>query len=727
MNMRKLFFACLALFYFNASAQTLLIDGYPEVESGDASAGKRVSQTLPEYDGTEVHHTLYLPTDYNEEDLFPVIVELTGNKWQYGNGTVEEAHLGYSVSLGKDFIWVVPPYVAVDGTHNEVTWWGSEEKTVDYLKNLVKYIIENYNADPKRIFLTGFSRGSIGVSYIGLYDDDISKLWCGFLSHDHFDGQREWAGTYWGSPLEEYRKHAAERLKRVNDREWYVSFNGTVKDGYASVIEELGVGEYGKYIYAPTTMSKCFPEIPNQYFESAHNDCWPAFDLFESARLRQWLYKLNNSICGTEAWKYDNVVVEGFKANGLVMNSGTDEQSVCVYIDDDSVIDDCIEMEYVIDSNEPVKIKDDKSPYRFNVDLPADASSFRFKLISGGIESVVAVLSKEKFVSAELTDSLIVCNEGETVAVPVYMRGDAPWSLNYSFNGEQRSISDIKFNPYIIKEVVNNDCSIELSGVSDSEKNGTVSGSVKIKLSDSEISPLYDTFIKENQSSSYSGLSYAEIKTSTGWSREAFYSFDLEALSNADDALFRTELVSNDKNEDVNIELAYSYVLCDDKLIWDNRGDYGFKVIDQRSVPSSMIGEYICFDVSPVVRGTTQDAITFRLRIVDGTSDALCRLSTSESDAFKPGLLLVEDRQSSLLLDKNDNVDFYVQNGLVKFYLDDIYSFIELYSIDGMLIDRFDELSLGENVLDLSSYNSGIYLICLEQRNGNILNRKIII
>ena len=102
-------------------------------------------------------------------------------------------------------------------------------------------------------------------------------------------------------------------------------------------------------------------------------------------------------------------------------------------------------------------------------------------------------------------------------------------------------------------------------------------------------------------------------------------------------------------------------------------------------------------------------------------------MSTSESDASKPGLLLVEDRQSGLLLDKNDNVDFYVQNGLVEFYLDDIYSFIELYSIDGMLIDRFDELSLGENVLDLSSYNSGIYLICLEQRNGNILKRKIII
>ena len=42
--------------------------------------GKRVRQVAPEYKGTQVYHTLYLPTDWQKGKTYPVLVEYTGNK-----------------------------------------------------------------------------------------------------------------------------------------------------------------------------------------------------------------------------------------------------------------------------------------------------------------------------------------------------------------------------------------------------------------------------------------------------------------------------------------------------------------------------------------------------------------------------------------------------------------------------------------------------------------------
>ncbi len=34
------------------------------------------------------------------------------------------ANLGYALTKGRDFIWVVLPFVAEDGQGNQLTWWG---------------------------------------------------------------------------------------------------------------------------------------------------------------------------------------------------------------------------------------------------------------------------------------------------------------------------------------------------------------------------------------------------------------------------------------------------------------------------------------------------------------------------------------------------------------------------------------------------------------------------
>ncbi|SVD49707.1 uncharacterized protein METZ01_LOCUS402561, partial [marine metagenome] len=98
--------------------------------------GKRVRQVAPEYEGTQVYHTLYLPTDWQKGKTYPVLVEYTGNKAPFcgSTGEVKGANLGYGLSGGKGFIWISMPYVQKGKKENSVKWWGDRQATIDYCK-----------------------------------------------------------------------------------------------------------------------------------------------------------------------------------------------------------------------------------------------------------------------------------------------------------------------------------------------------------------------------------------------------------------------------------------------------------------------------------------------------------------------------------------------------------------------------------------------------------------
>jgi hypothetical protein len=172
----------------------------PALTSGAPQAGKRAVVTAPEYAGTQVRHVIALPDDWTPDwqargKRWPVIAEYTGNYFPTSGSTgeVEGAALGYGVARGRA-IWVVLPYVAKDGRKNERTWWGDIDATVGYAKTNLPRICAEFGGDPKKVVLCGFSRGAIGVSFLGLHDDEVAQLWCGLWAHDHFDGMLEWKG-----------------------------------------------------------------------------------------------------------------------------------------------------------------------------------------------------------------------------------------------------------------------------------------------------------------------------------------------------------------------------------------------------------------------------------------------------------------------------------------------------------------------------------------------------
>jgi Cellulase (glycosyl hydrolase family 5) len=179
---------------------------HPGIAQGEPAPGKLVLQSLPAYAETEVVHSVYLPSDWKKGRRFPVIVEYLGNKIRVR----DNQNIGYAISGGKGFIWVVLPFVSADGKRDMDWWWGDVNATVAYAKEAIPAICRRWGGDPERVILTGYSRGAIACNYIGLHDDEIARLWCASIPVSHYDD----AHTAWGMNLDD-KSRAPERLRRL--------------------------------------------------------------------------------------------------------------------------------------------------------------------------------------------------------------------------------------------------------------------------------------------------------------------------------------------------------------------------------------------------------------------------------------------------------------------------------------------------------------------------------
>ncbi len=248
----------------------------PPMVDAEPAPGRRVRQVAPEYEGTEVHHALYLPTNWVRGKKFPGIVEYAGNgpyRNTYGDhsaGTVEGSNLGYGISGGADFIWISMPYVNRAEGKNQRRWWGDVDATIEYCKRTVRRVCEDYGGDPTAVILTGFSRGAIACNYIGLRDNEIAGLWLAFIAYSHYDGVRKWDYP------ESDRASARARLRRLKGRPVFVCQERSV-DQTRSYVETTG-----------EQASFTFLTIPYRN----HSDTWTLRDIPARRQLRRWLQRV---------------------------------------------------------------------------------------------------------------------------------------------------------------------------------------------------------------------------------------------------------------------------------------------------------------------------------------------------------------------------------------------------------------------------------------------------
>jgi hypothetical protein len=251
----------------------------PSVVSAAPAAGKRVRATTVGWEQTSVYHSLYLPGDWEAGKTFPVFVEFPGNGGYQRNedtshGTVEGCSLGYGLTQGRGAIWVCLPFVDTKYGHkqNSTIWWGDVEETKRYCMATVRDVCARFGGDAKHVVLAGFSRGAIGCNFIGLHDDEIASLWCGFFCHSHYDGVRE-GWPFAGAD----RASATARLQRLRGRPQWISQ------------EKGGVAETEKYLRA-TGVAGDFTLVPMPF--DNHTDQWVLRDMPERTQAREWLRKV---------------------------------------------------------------------------------------------------------------------------------------------------------------------------------------------------------------------------------------------------------------------------------------------------------------------------------------------------------------------------------------------------------------------------------------------------
>jgi hypothetical protein len=254
----------------------------PKAIQAEPAPGLRVMETTRGWEGTEVQHTLYLPTDWQSGKKLPVIVEYAGNggyRNAFGDestGRVEDCNMGYGITEGKGCLWLCLPYVELaDGVkRNAVKWWGDVGETKRYCLATVRDVCERFGGDRSRIVLCGFSRGAIGCHYIGLHDDEIAALWRGFICHSHYDGVVEkW--PYAGAD----RASALVRLQRLGGRHEWISHEGSTSE-VEKYLAESGI--HGQWTIRA---------IP---FRN-HSSRWVLRDLPERLQLREWFQKVTAS------------------------------------------------------------------------------------------------------------------------------------------------------------------------------------------------------------------------------------------------------------------------------------------------------------------------------------------------------------------------------------------------------------------------------------------------
>ncbi len=257
----------------------------PKLEAGQPDIGKRVKQTIPDYEQTGVYHVTYLPTDWVKGKRYPVLIEYAGNNYRgaYGDistGRPEGSNMGYGISGGRGFIWVCLPYLNATGDNIALTWWGDSKNrtaqpTLDYCNKAVPWICEKYGGDTNRVILCGFSRGAIACNYLGLHDDETAKLWRAFIPYSHYDGIA--TGPYPASD----RDSALTRLKRLAKRPQFICHEVTSS--------QLNLAATKKWI--ESTGIKANLTFAKTGFRN-HNDAWLLRNSPARKYLRAWLKRV---------------------------------------------------------------------------------------------------------------------------------------------------------------------------------------------------------------------------------------------------------------------------------------------------------------------------------------------------------------------------------------------------------------------------------------------------
>lgn len=269
-----------------ADLEILLLDDHPvcpprpPLTDGALAPGAFVRVVAPEYAGTGVYHGVYLPPDWTPDRRYPVIVESPCNQYGAFTGKVEDTRLAYHVAGCRNYVWIVLPYIKAQA--NLDYGWGELDANLAYWQLNLRRTLAEVGGDPGAVIVSGFSRGAIGTSYIGLQNDAIADAWLGFFMHSHADVV--------SNLTPDGGAGSTARMARVAGRASLLSWGAAGDGGMSNSLK--GVELLGSFGYPVETLA-----VPGV----GHTDAWSIDDEASRALAQTWLFTTIAARPGTGA------------------------------------------------------------------------------------------------------------------------------------------------------------------------------------------------------------------------------------------------------------------------------------------------------------------------------------------------------------------------------------------------------------------------------------------
>lgn len=123
------------------------------------------------YDNTERSFYLHLPSNYEGSKKLPLILVLHGGG-NRGDGKTPAKWLNFNLLADSNNFIVVYPN-GIGGIWNDgrgVTYNGASDTTINdvgFIAELINHLVETYNADAKKVYVTGLSNGGMMTLRLG--------------------------------------------------------------------------------------------------------------------------------------------------------------------------------------------------------------------------------------------------------------------------------------------------------------------------------------------------------------------------------------------------------------------------------------------------------------------------------------------------------------------------------------------------------------------------------
>lgn len=423
-----------------------------------------------------------------------------------------------------------------------------------------------------------------------------------------------------------------------------------------------------------------------------------------------------------EIWQKDFIKMTDIPGSGMMLNFGKGNSSAYVFCSAPKDTYQSVKIQYQLDGGSIVELTDNAYPFEFSIPVLAETQKVGYKLVATSstakLESMAYTLEKTASLTMKMEGSQTIY-PSENAIIRCSFSGNSPWKISYLQNGMLQTIENIVDNPLKISVGVTKNTLIEPVSVSNNETVGAVEGFAKIDIATDSIRPFYDGYVAEsNKAINYSTGTQIELKNSTSWSREAYFSCNLSKFkSNDEKFVFRVYLNYIQPVKDIQVEIAGNEISYNTQLCWNNKDEHSFMAISQINVSGEDVDRYLEWDITSWIKSQLQQGkiiATFRLRILN-SGEALCKLyATEASGNVKPGILAVNSTIINGLVTSTDEEAKLYPNPAKDYVMLETTSpckRIEIWSVDGRLIHSTNVNPDEKVKMAVSSLSNGIYFI----------------